>query len=248
MSPFFAIIERVAPGLYILLGFGAVMFFIRWRRARREFLDTGFELVRDLAHERERTAFIRWFTLCALAVLVLLIQQVVIPSARLNEALVATAATIEPTFITTTPVPAGEVDISNLLPDTGDPAFTPTITLTPVGTIMPDARPAAGCDTPNARLQVPANGMRVFDTLQVIGTANATNFALYKLELRGPGTADMYAVIAESTTAITEPAVLGQVVALAFEPGDYEFRLTVFDSSNTLVAACMVNIFLSAAP
>jgi hypothetical protein len=113
---------------------------------------------------------------------------------------------------------------------------------------MPDMPPPAGCDTPNARLQIPANGMRVFDTLQVIGTANAQNFASYKLELRGPGTAQMYAVIVEGTTPVVEPNVLGQIVAAAFEPGNYEFRLTVFDTSNMLVAACMVNINLSTSP
>ncbi|MFN8374619.1 MAG: hypothetical protein U0694_17285 [Anaerolineae bacterium] len=249
MTTILSFIERISTGLYILLGISAAVFFIRWRQVRRDYLDANFELVRDITNERQRRVFIRWFSLAALAVCILLIQQVVIPYVRNTQQAVATSATLEPTFITTTPQPVDAVDINDLVSgNSGGPDVTPTVTMTPVGTIMPNAPPPIGCDNPQASLQIPQNGMRVFETIQVIGTANAANFASYKLELSGPGTSGIYAVISEVTTAVTDPSPLGQIVAMAFEPGEYQFRLTVFDSSNTLVAACMVNITISPPP
>jgi hypothetical protein len=234
--------------LYILLGLGALVYFVRWRRARHEYLDANFELVRDLAAEKQRRMFIRWFSMFLLAISVLLIQQVVVPIALLQQEAVVTGSTIEPTFITPTLRSAGDVDIGDLVGGGGEPQFTPTVTLTPIGTLVDGVLPAEGCDSPRANLQIPVNGLRVFETIQVIGTADTENFASYKLELRGPGTSNIYAVISENTSAVADPGVLGQIVAMAFEPGDYQFRLTVFDSSNMLVAACMVNIIISTPP
>jgi hypothetical protein len=249
MSPIFSFIERIAPGLYILLGLGAVVFFVRWRKARQTYLDANFELVRDLAGQQQNRMFIRWFAFFALAIAVVFIQQFLAPSLALNQQAAATATEIGTIFITTTSQPAGDVDIGDLVSgNSSDPEATPTVEHTPVGTIIPNAPPPQGCDSPRASLQIPTNGMRVFETIEVTGTANAENFASYKLELSGPGTSNIFAVISQSTTPSPDPGVLGQIVAMAFEPGEYQFRLTVFDTSNTLVAACLVNISISTPP
>jgi hypothetical protein len=249
MTPIFSFIERIAPGLYILLGLGAVVFFVRWRRARQTYLDANFELVRDLAGQQQNRMFIRWFALFALAIAVVFIQQFLAPYMVLNQQVAVTSTVVEPTFITTTPQPPGDVNIEDLVSgNSSDPEATPTVEFTPVGTIIPNAPPPQGCDSPRASLQIPTNGMRVFETIQVIGTANTENFDSYKLELSGPGTSNIFAVISQSTTPAPDPAVLGQIVALAFEPGEYQFRLTVFDSNTTLVAACLVNISITTPP
>jgi hypothetical protein len=249
MTPIFSFIERIAPGLYILLGLGAVIFFVRWRKARQVYLDANFELVRDLAGQQQNRMFIRWFGLFALAIAVLFIQQFLAPYLVLNQQIIPTPTLFEPTFITTTPQPAGDVDIEDLVSgNSSAPEATPTPAFTPVGTIIPDAPPPQGCDSPRASLQIPANGMRVFETIQVTGTANAEDFASYKLELSGPGTSNSFAVISQSTTPVPDPGILGQIVPMAFETGDYQFRLTVFDTSNTMVAACLVNISISTPP
>jgi hypothetical protein len=122
---------------------------------------------------------------------------------------------------------------------------TPTLTPTPVGTLLPNPPPVLGCDTPGATLQVPANGMLVFEPITVIGTANAENFAFYRFELNGPQTLGSFAILRDYTQPVLETGVLGQFVPSFYQPGRYQFRVTVFDITNTLRAACTVNITIS---
>jgi hypothetical protein len=44
---------------------------------------------------------------------------------------------------------------------------------------------------------------------------------------------------------VKEINVLGQFVPSFYQPGEYQFRVTVFDSTATLKAACTVNITIS---
>jgi hypothetical protein len=114
-----------------------------------------------------------------------------------------------------------------------------------VGTIVPNAPPALGCDTPDALLQVPANGMRVFEPITVIGTANSPDFAFYRFEVRGPQTGGSFAILEEHTQPVAEISEMGQFVPSFYEPGEYQFQVTVFDTTNSLRASCMVNIYIS---
>ena len=43
---------------------------------------------------------------------------------------------------------------------------------------------------------------------------------------------------------VREEGVLGQFNPSLYETGLYQFRLVVFDITNTLIAACTVNIYL----
>src|SRR6185295_13963443 len=116
------------------------------------------------------------------------IQQVVAPTIRAEAGIERPILLDDGDF--NTPIPSRSdntaIDPSgvNLTPD--DPSqrvlATPTLTPTPVGTIVPNSPPAIGCDTPDAMLQIPANGMRVFEPITVVGTANTADFAFYRFE------------------------------------------------------------------
>lgn len=253
MTTLVFLVEQVAIGLYILLGVGILLAWRRWNRARQEFRSTYFELERDLARNARADAFTTMILLVEAVLLVAGIQTVVAPTIRSTGEVTVVAAQVitDGDFNTPTPVfnEGVQIDASgvNLTPD--DPAArvlaTPTLTPTPVGTIMPNAPAAIGCTDSGAILQVPANGMRVFEPISVIGTAFMDDFAFYKFELAGPVTGGNFAPLEDHTQIVQTTGELGQFVPSFYEPGLYQFRLSVFDITNTMGPSCTVNIYIS---
>jgi hypothetical protein len=133
--------------------------------------------------------------------------------------------------------------------DATDPALaiqiTPTLTPTPVGTIVPNPPDVVGCDTENATLRIPTNGLIVFEPVTVIGTAFVDNFAFYRFELRGDSTSREFASLQDYTQPVAEEGALGQFAPSFYEPGEYQFRVNVFDINGDVKATCMVNIIIT---
>ena len=243
-------IEQIAVGLYFLVGVAAVYTWWRLGRARREYRSTYFELERDLARYERANAVTLLIVLAEVALIVVGIQNVVAPTIRAQDTSPQTIEQIAQDGEFNTPVPnrSGDTLIDpsgiNLTPDDLQLRVlaTPTLTPTPVGTIIPNPPPVVGCDTPNATLQVPANGMRVFEAVNVIGTAYVDDFTFYRFEISGPTTQGNFAMLAEYTQPVTEAGELGQFVPSFYDPGLYQFRLTVFDITSMLRASCTVTI------
>ena len=127
--------------------------------------------------------------------------------------------------------------------------LTPVASATPVGTILPGYPTPVDCISADASLLVPATGQVVFDSLTIMGTANVANFAFYKFELSGPSTGGSFApILGERTSPVTEQGVLGQIPLSPFQPGDYDFRLAVFDNTGELRASCTVRIIIRERP
>lgn len=253
MTTLVFLIEQIAVGLYILLGVAIFLTWRRWNRARWEFRSTYFELEKDLARSARHDAVTLLILLIEAVLLVVGIQQVVAPTIRstTNVSVAAAQVITDGEFNTPTPVfNAGvEIDSSNVNLTPEDPALrvlaTPTLTPTPVGTIVPNAPPAIGCNEPGAILQIPANGMRVFEPIRVVGTAFMDDFAFYKFEIAGPITGGNFAPLEDHTQMVQEPGELGQFVPSFYQPGEYRFRLSVFDITNTMGPSCTVNIYIS---
>jgi hypothetical protein len=249
-------IEQIAIGLYILIALGILLAWRSWRLARLEYRSTHFELERDLAQYRRANALTWMILLIELALVILGVQRVVAPTIRQTTDIAPLIARAADDGIFNTPTPslssAAQIDASGVQIGEDDPALrvllTPTLTPTPVGTIWPNAQPIIGCDTPNATLQVPANGMQVFEPIVVAGTANIDNFAFYRIELKGPGTFDNFQLYQEHISPVLEMGDLGQFnpAPYAAQPGWYEFRLMIFDITTTLKASCLVNIYITA--
>lgn len=241
--------ERVAIGIYILIGVGIVFFLRQYNIQIAEYRATNFELERELARYRQMNALTAIVLLFQVALIVLGIQQAVVPVLEQQVALdnIEAAPPIDSIFNTPTPAPLGEVDIQPQ--DIGEEEIvgvqiTPTLTPTPVGTIIPAAE-QIGCESEQAFLQIPANGMRVFQAIPVRGTVYTDDFAYAKIELRGEGTFDNFAVIEDIRSPVHNLSEFSQFIPSPYEEGWYEFRLMVFDVTDTLKASCLVNIYIS---
>jgi hypothetical protein len=249
------LIENWATGLYILLG--TLLVFMLWRlnRAGQMLRSSQYELERSMARDRRDNALTGVMLVAEGLLLVLGMQQVVAPALRESLDLSVSIAQVmdDGVFNTPTPQPlAGEfqVDTSGVQLGEVNPANqilpTPTLTPTPVGTIVPNSPAPVGCDSPNASLQVPANGMIVFEPIVVLGTASVDNFAFYRLELKGESTFNNFAPLpGEGTQAVPELGELGQFVPAFYQPGEYRFRLVVFDITSAVRASCELTIYIS---
>jgi hypothetical protein len=263
-------IEQVAYGLYFLCAIGLLYSFRSFLKSRHKLWAAEFELEREFARRQEANAITWTLGIFEIMLAIYAIATVVAPTLRSD---VITVNPIGPNpldnqpFVTLTPggdgsdaadgTPAGSID-SMFLTVTAQVAageggiqllITPTTATTPVGTIIPGAPTPMGCNSADASLQVPANGQVVFDSLTVMGTANTANFASYKFELSGPSTGNSFAPFGGiKTSPVPELGILGQLSLNGFQPGNYLFRLAVFDNTTALKASCTVTISLRDRP
>lgn len=254
------LIERLSPGLYLLCGAIFVLALRRLMMARGEMRLAEFELERELARSRQSGAITLALLIVEVALAVFAISTVVAPTMRQD--IVAQSSgqpgSVPEDFRTSTPGGTGEemdamlaTVTAQVVAGSGGPALqlTAAPSATPVGTIIAGLGDPEGCDSDEARLEVPANGMRVFDTLSVAGTAFTDNFAFYKFEMSGPSTGDQFVPVGvNQTSPVRELGALGQVSLAPFQFGQYKFRLAVFDNTTALKAFCMVNIMITERP
>ena len=265
MSRVVYFIENIAPGLYLLCALGLLLSARLLMLSRGELRIAEFELEREMARRRQAAAITRTLGLIEVILAVYAITNVVAPTLRndvLPGDLLRSAGPTSAPFYTSTPGGSGAGPISaidammasvtaqHISNDSGPVILaTPTISPTPVGTINPDAPKPLGCDTPDATLEVPANGQVIFDSLTVVGTAKTANFSLYKFELNGPSTGNAFTPYGgDRTSPVPTKGVLGQLALSAFQPGVYRFRLAVFDNTNALKASCTVTVELRERP
>ena len=253
MTALIALIDQIAIGIYFLVGAGILYAIYRFVVWRSEYRSTYFELERDLSRYRQVNAITAIIILLEIIAIVVGIQVIVVPELQQDRQIDDIVAAVrDDDGIFETPIPSTpsgdlgiepvqEFDTSNIV---GQIQPTPTLTPTPVGTIIP-ADPVVGCDNPEAQLFIPANGMRVFQPVPVIGTAFTDQFAYAKIEINGPSTFNNFQVIEDKSIEVRERSEISQFVPAGYEPGEYQFRLMVFDVTNTLKAACLVHIYIS---
>ena len=248
------LIEQVATGLYILIAVAFVLVARAWVKATNAYHGTYFELEKDIASYRRGNAFTALVLLIEFTLIVVGIQRVVAPYLRSIQTDVPQQIALVSDGQFKTPIPptfsAAVIDSSGVQLGAVDPAQqiqpTPTLTPTPVGTIVSNAPPAQ-CGSSDVQLQIPANGMIVFEPITVVGIANTDNFAFYRFELKGESTSGNFATIGvDGTQPMAQMGELGQFVPSFYTPGEYQFRVSVFDTTNALRASCTVTIYISA--
>lgn len=252
MAAIVFLIEQVALALYIFIGLGIVWYLRKWFTESTSYRATQFELEREMSRFRRANALTALVLLFEGAAVIYGVQTVVAPEmrTRIDTSQVVAAVIEDLDFRTPTPAPLAQVNIddSGIDFEPTDPAnvirITPTPTEEPPGTIEPNAPSAIGCDTPNAFLKVPANGMVVHQLTEVIGTAYIDDFSKFKLEISGPQTNNHYATMEVITQPVEEMGRLSQFNPISYQEGLYQFRLAVFDQFDQLKASCAVNIYI----
>ncbi|MCY3779494.1 MAG: hypothetical protein OXG78_04215 [Chloroflexi bacterium] len=253
MTAIIALIDQIAIGIYFLIAAGILFALRLYLIHGDEYRSSYFELERDLARYRRTNAITLIIFLVELAIIIVGIQLVIVPELlderRLQE-LLAEARAEDGIF--ETPIPARPADDLGIDPvalprsvdNTGQVLATPLPTPTAVGTIIP-ADPPIGCESSEAQLMIPGNGMRVFQPVPVVGTLFTDQFSYASVEINGPSTRGNFQLIDDQLTEVRETAEFSLFVPAGYEPGEYQLRLMVYDITNTLKASCLVHIYIS---
>jgi hypothetical protein len=257
MREIFYLLDWLAFPLYILLGVVILWHLWRFFQARDEISASYFELERDLARQRQANAITIIVMAVEVCVLLLGVQLQAVPYLEAERSLDEQRSQLEEApqdvpFMTDTAAPSSgglDLPIGTPLGENADTiVLTPTLTPTAIGTIIPNAPPVQGCGDDRALLQIPTNGLRVFQPIIVRGTAHGEGFSQAKIEISGPSTNNQFVVIHTIIQPATEMTDYGQFVPAAYEEGEYEFRLVVFNVANEIMAYCVVTIYISLPP
>lgn len=244
-------IEQIAFGLYILSMGGLLLMAFRLSRARRELVIAQFKLEREHAQVRQASAITFGGLLIEFMIAVWAVANVMAPTIRD----IRLDASINPEqalerFITSTPGANAAISLGGGQTGPEGPILfaTPVPTATAVGTIVPEAPDIVGCEQDYAWLHIPGNGQLVFEATTVEGTANISDFAFYRFEIKPARSGAEFAPIGGDYTVPVVNGPLGELLPFNFPEGEYRFRLSVFDKTNMLRKVCEITIWISARP
>ena len=248
MAFFVQLLANYSGLIYIALIVGAVFYVRDLIVARQELRQSAYTLEREAANNR----FWR-------GVLMLLLLSLIAGATFILSTLVAPQLSLESPDMTPT-------SVFTLPTNTPTPTFQPTPTRTPrpvtptPGPVTPTlegastaaptpttpALPPANCPDPNVQIVAPVAGQAFNSTLQVRGTADASNFAFYKFTLNGPATGNLTQTAGDVVRTPVRDGVLGaiDVGGLLAEPGVYVLGLVVVDNTGNELPHCTIPIMI----
>lgn len=256
MTQLLLFIRAVAPLIYGLAAIGILLGIRSFWIAKSRLAIAQFRLEREQGEEQGGRAITQTVALIQVIALVFVLSSVTYPA--WNE------------FNSNSPNAEGnnvsESRFRTAVPQQGEEGFTEptraiegiTIPRTPKpsptfsGTVQPASDPV-GCLADQANIDTPDNGQVIYEVQPISGTANIQNFGFYRFEIRKieVGASEAFGVIGDATTDHSTPVVngpLGSLVPQNFTPGEYRFRLVVFDTGGVLRASCEITIFISEPP
>jgi hypothetical protein len=97
-----------------------------------------------------------------------------------------------------------------------------------------------GCIADKIEITSPKAGSEIQGTVDIVGSANVTDFGFYKYEV-APRGSDTWGTISAGRDKVKNGS-LGQWDTTALAPGDYSLRLVVSDNQGRALPACVIQI------
>jgi hypothetical protein len=247
MAFFVQILANYAGLIYIALIVGAVFYIREIASASQDLRQSLYSLEREAANSRLWRGILMLGVLGLIAVATFLLATVVEPQLATEDGRVTPTAAFKlptntptPTF---QPTPTRTPRPPTATPGTPTPVVegAPTETPTPTTPALPAV---AGCSDPNVQIVAPVAGQVFSGEIQVRGTADAPNFAFYKLTLNGPATGGVTQTAGDVVRTTVRDGVLGAIdpVNLLSQPGVYTLGLVVVDNTGNELPHCDVAI------
>ncbi len=246
MAFFVQLLANYAGLIYIALIVGAVFYIREIIAARQDLQQSLYSLEREAANSRLWRGVLMLGVLALIALATFVLSTVVAPQVTTDEGRATPTAAF--TLPTNTPTPTFQPTPTRTpRPPTatpGTPTGTPNGAPTEAPTPTAPAVPAANCPDPNVQIVAPVAGQVFSSEIQVRGTAQAANFAFYKLTLNGPATNGVTQTAGDVVRTPVENGVLGAIdpMNLISQPGVYVLGLVVVDNTGNELPHCNVSI------
>ncbi len=215
--------------IYVVLGVVVLWHVRKFALAWEELRGAFFGLEREAAQTRVNSAATMVVILILMAVAEFTVVTFVIPTVPGANPLPTMTLNLLATPTTTLPA------------STQKPNETPGVTATPG-----EMAAAEGCMAGQVNLTSPLNGDRINGSVSVKGTALATNFGFYTLQIARPGDT-VWMPIQVGQQAVKNDT-LGTWETSTLTPGEYMLRLVVTDNVGTELSPCAVRVTVEAPP
>jgi hypothetical protein len=213
--------------IYLLLGFGALLYGRKFATAWAELRGAGFGLERENAQHRLNQAASMLVLVLTLAVSEFVVVSFIAPTVPV--AVLDGTPTLN-LFPSVTPAPTTE--------GTPDPNAPPSATPLPP---LPE-----GCTPGQIEITAPQDGQEVSGVVELIGSANIPNFGYYVYEMKRSDE-DKWATIQAASLA-QQSAKLGDWDTRRLVPGEYQLRLVVSDNLSNVLPPCVVTVYVVKPP
>jgi hypothetical protein len=244
MGDFIDLIESISLGVYFICGFFLIWNLRSMMVARGEQNIARYQLEREFAERRGGRSLT--FIILMTEILVFVWATTTLASPTWSEGLTNRPDEVETirNFQTSTAARDGSFDIESsggptaiIIPETAAPPSTL------VGTVRPSDQ-REGCDVDHAYIRYPVNGMVVSKYETVRGTANLDDFSKYRFEIKSIAATSAFSVISNDSTTPVIDGPLGAIEPFNLIPGEYRFRLVVFNTNNQMLAHCEITIWI----
>ncbi len=215
--------------IYVVLGVVALWHVRKFALAWDELRGAFFGLEREAAQTRVNSAATMVVILILMVVAEFTLVTFVIPTVPGANPLPTMTLNLLATPTTTLPA------------STQKPNETPGVTATPG-----EMAAGEGCMAGQVNLTSPLNGDRINGSVSVKGTAQATNFGFYALQIARPGDT-VWMPIQVGQQAVKNDT-LGTWETSTLTPGEYMLRLVVTDNVGTELTPCAVRVTVEAPP
>ena len=210
-------------GIILILSVVALISLLRFARAWLGSRRASFGMEREVSQSQIRSSL----TICALAVLLLITQLMLVSVISIKFPGVAQVATPTVSLIITPTTPLTEV--------AGKVATMQGYNITQT------AMAATGCIPGQLEWTSPKPGDEVSGSVDLKGTINIRNLGFYKYEYQQIGKEEWIPIAAGSKAVVDEP-LAGKWNTAQLVPGNYYLRLTVSDNQNNLLKPCVIEV------
>jgi hypothetical protein len=221
--------------IYILLGLGGLIYIRKFILSWQELREAGFGLERDSAQARLNQAAIILVLLLTMAVSEFVLVSFVAPS--VPGATPIPTPTLNLLATATSTLPAG----------TSGTSGTPADSASDLATAPAEAAFAdTGCVPGQIEINNPSKDQDVNGVVEILGTANITNFGFYKIEMKRPDELTWQTL--QAGNQVVQGGKLGDWDTRRLTPGEYQLGLVVVDNQARLSPACVMQVRVSVSP
>jgi hypothetical protein len=212
--------------VYLLLGFGGLIYVRKFILAWQELRGAAFGLERDSAQGRLNQAASILVLLLTMAIAEFVLVSFVAPTVPGAVPLLTPTLDLLATPTTTLP-PETPQPGETLLPDTV--TITPTITSTD-----------NGCIPDQVFIAYPKEGDEISGAVEITGTVDIPDFGFYKLEMKRPEESNWLTILAGNQ--IRRGETLGIWNTSLLPPGYHQLGLVVTDNQGKILAPCITQV------
>lgn len=212
--------------IYLILGFGGLIYIRKFILAWQELREAAFGLERESALGRLNQSASVVVLLLALTITEFFLVSFVVPT--LPGAIPLLTPTLDLLATTTSTLPASTPEAG------GSPILaTATLASTPPGV-------AEGCVPGEVMISSPLNDSEISGVVVITGTASIANFGFFKLEMKRVEDTNWLTILAGNEVKVND--TLGAWNTSLLSPGDHELSLVVTDNQGNSLSPCIIGV------